>query len=73
MKLDPSRDGWEFKMLDGGSEIGRIGTDLSINLMEDFRMSLFRFAAIAVALMIPFGLAQATTSNTPPPLFPNTN
>ena len=65
MKLD--RDGWEFKMLDGGSEIGRIGTDLSINLMEDFRMSLFRFAAIAVALMIPFGLAQATTSNTPPP------
>ena len=54
-------------MLDGGSGIGKIGADLSINLMEDFKMNLFRSATIAVALMIPFGLAQATTSNTPPP------
>ena len=30
-------------------------------------MNLFRSAAIAVGLMIPFGLAQATISNTPPP------
>ena len=59
-------------MLDGGSGIGKIGADLSINLMEDFKMNLFRSATIAVALMIPFGLAQATTSNTPPPP-PSTN
>ena len=30
-------------------------------------MNLFRFVATAVALMIPFGLAQATTNITPPP------
>ena len=38
----------------------------------DIKMNLFRPVTIAVALMIPFGLAQATTSNTPPPP-PNTN
>lgn len=62
----------EFKILDDDSGIGRIGANLSINLTEDFKMKLFRSATIAVALVIPFGLAQAATSNTPPPP-PNTN
>ena len=57
----------EFKILDDDSGIGRIGANLSINLTEDFKMKLFRSATIAVALVIPFGLAQAATSNTPPP------
>ena len=36
-------------------------------------MNLFRSVTVAVALMIPFGLAQATTSIPPPPLRHNTN
>ena len=33
----------------------------------DLKMKLFRSATIAVALLIPLGLAEATTNTPPPP------
>ena len=54
-------------MLDDGFRASKIGANSLTNLMEDFKMNVFRCTIAAVALMVPFGLAQATTSITPPP------
>ena len=62
-------NGWEFEVLDYRFGASRIGTNSFINLVKDFQMSLFRTAITAVDLMVPFGLAQATTNITPPPEF----